>query len=42
MIRWLKKDVLDQLPDKLRQQIAVQTDPKLLKKVKDAIGGIAP
>ena len=33
MIRRLKKDVLDQLPDKRRQQIEVQVDQKILKDI---------
>jgi SNF2 family DNA or RNA helicase len=46
MIRRLKKDVLDQLPDKRRQQIEVQTDPKIVKKLNQLLdsmrdGGIS-
>ena len=33
MVRRLKKDVLDQLPDKRRQQIEIQVDQKLLKEI---------
>ena len=33
MIRRLKKDVLDELPDKRRQQIEVSTDPKVVKQI---------
>ena len=33
MIRRLKKDVLDQLPPKRRQQIEVTVDQKLLKEI---------
>lgn len=33
MIRRLKKDVLDELPDKRRQQIEVSTDPKIVKQI---------
>jgi SWI/SNF-related matrix-associated actin-dependent regulator of chromatin subfamily A-like protein 1 len=33
MIRRLKKDVLEQLPDKRRQKIEVTTDPKYIKEM---------
>ena len=33
MVRRLKKDVLDQLPDKRRQQIEISVDQKLLKEI---------
>ena len=34
MIRRLKKDVINQLPPKKRQKIEIQTDPKIIKKIK--------
>ena len=33
MIRRLKEDVLKQLPDKNRQKIDVETDPKIVKQI---------
>ena len=33
MVRRLKKDVLDQLPDKRRQMIEISVDQKLLKEI---------
>ena len=37
MVRRLKKDVLDQLPDKRRQQIEVPVDQKLLKEINEVM-----
>ena len=34
MIRRLKKDVINQLPPKKRQKIEIETDPKIIKKIK--------
>jgi len=34
MIRRLKKDVINQLPPKKKQKIEIQTDPKIIKKIK--------
>ena len=39
MIRRLKKDVLSQLPDKRRQKIEVQTDPKKLAEMQKVLAG---
>ena len=33
MIRRLKKDVINQLPEKKRQKIEIQTDPKIIKQI---------
>jgi len=40
MIRRLKKDVLDQLPDKRRQMIEVATNDKLVNQLNKALAGI--
>jgi SWI/SNF-related matrix-associated actin-dependent regulator 1 of chromatin subfamily A len=41
MIRRLKKDVLDQLPEKRRQRIRVQGDPKLTKQIQQMLGTVS-
>lgn len=37
MLRRLKKDVLAQLPPKVRTRIAVATDPKMVKEIKELL-----
>jgi len=40
MIRRLKKDVLDQLPEKRRQQVQIAVDDKILKELNKVRAGI--
>ena len=40
MIRRLKKDVLAELPDKRRQKIQIQTDPKVIKEIQSLLNAI--
>lgn len=38
MIWWLKKDVLTELPDKIRQKVNVDVDSKQLEKIQEYLG----
>ena len=40
MIRRLKKDVLDQLPDKRRQMIEIAVDQKKLKEINEVLANM--
>ena len=40
MIRRLKKDVLDQLPDKRRQKVEISVDEKIVKELKKVLSGM--
>ena len=40
MIRRLKKDVLDQLPDKRRQMIEISVDQKTLKEINEVMANM--
>ena len=41
MIRRLKKDVLDQLPDKRRQKVEIGVDEKIKKELNKVLSGIS-